>query len=106
MLRIAAIGLTATLLFVAVCCPPPALALESQPKVMVCPITGEVCQTQEDDCDPPAPQVAVSADAPLKIITPDVGSLPAVPELAPPHESRPATITHWSAPTRTIVLRI
>jgi hypothetical protein len=106
MSRIAVIAITAALLFVGFCCPPPALALEKQPQMMVCPLTGQTCETREADCDPPPPQLATTFDAPVKIITPDVDALPAAPELAPPHESPRALLSHWTAPNRTVVLRI
>lgn len=105
MLRLLALATAAVVVFVGFCCPPPALAFE-KPQPMVCPITGQTCETREADCDPPAPQVATPLDAPVKVIAPEVGALPAAPELARPQPFGPATLTHWSAPTRTIVLRI
>lgn len=104
-MRVTVLTVIATLLFVGFCCPPPALAFE-KPQPEVCPITGQKCETQDADCDPPPPQLATSASTPVKVITPDVDILPTAPELEPPHESRPSVLTHWTAPNRTIVLRI
>ena len=104
MSRIVAIGVTATVVFVLFCCPPPALA-DQQPKVMVCPITGETCQT-EADCDPPPPDLTAAPPAPPHVVIPDAIAVPPAPALSEPQELRPAVLHHWSAPTRTIVLRI
>lgn len=104
MSRIVALGVTASVLFVLFCCPPPALA-DQQPKVMVCPITGETCETKAD-CDPPPPDLSAAPAPPPQVVMPAAITAPPAPALPTPHELRPAVLHHWSAPTRTIVLRI
>jgi hypothetical protein len=102
--RLLASAVIAAILFVLFCCPPPAFA-EQQPEVMVCPITGETCETSSD-CDPPPPElIAAPAPAP-DVVVPDAIAAPPAPALPTPHELRPAVLHHWSAPTRTTVLRI
>jgi len=105
--RVVALGVTAVLIVVMFCCPPPAMAEQQRPKVMVCPITGEKCHTGESKCDPPPPQQFVAAPASTHpIVLPDVVTAPlATPDVVS-HELRPAIFNFWSAPTRTIVLRI
>lgn len=104
MSRIVALGVTAALLVVLFCCPPPALA--EQPKVMVCPITGEKCETGEAECDPPPPDLLAAPATPVHVVMPDIITAPPAPALPSIHELRPAILHYWSAPTRTIVLRI
>ena len=103
MSRFTALTLTAAMLIVVFCCPPPAFA-EPAPKVMVCPITQEPCETKSK-CDPPAPELIAAPAAVPALVVPSV-AMPIAPALAVPHESRPAELHYWSAPTRTVVLRI
>lgn len=103
MSRVVAIGVTVTLLVVLFCCPPPALAAMQQPQLVVCPITGETCETTE--CDPP-PNLTAAPATPPHVVMPDVAAVPPAPTLPTPHELRPAVRDFWSAPTRTTVLRI
>lgn len=100
-----AVAVIATLVVVQFCCPPPALALERPAEPMTCPITGETCETKSADCDTP-PQLTAAPAPERPAIAPDVASLPPSPELPQPHESQPALLDHWSAPNRTVVLRI
>lgn len=104
MSRFVALGVTATLLVALFCCPPPALG-EQEPAAMICPITQKKCETKAD-CDPPPPELIASPTTAPAALMPNVAALPATPPLPPPHELRPAVSDYWSAPTRTIVLRI
>lgn len=104
MSRFVALSVTVALLVALFCCPPPAMA-QQEPEQMVCPITQKKCETKAD-CDPPPPELLAAPSATPSALVPAVAVLPAAPSPAPPHELRPAVIDFWSAPTRTIVLRI
>ena len=78
-----------------VCCPPP---LEI-PKI--CPITGERCEPAE--CTDPTPEL-IATKVPEAVV-PDRPLLASAPQ---PHPFADAAqpLTFWTAPTRTVVLRI
>jgi hypothetical protein len=102
--RFTALTLTAAMVIVLFCCPPPALAQE-QPKVMICPITHEPCRTKSK-CDPPVPQLIASAATAPAMVMPFVASIDITPNGDARDRAALKEVVYWSAPMRSVVLRI